>query len=188
MNDEQLVEQFQNGETKAFDELVRRYQNHVLNTCFRYLNNKDEAQDAAQEIFVKLYHALPKFKPRAKFSTWLYRIVVNHSLNMKRSKKRRDWIQSMGGLKKDDVAQVNLVQAPGSETPEARLQAQERLEIVQHALNKLNHAQRTAVILHRFEELSYKEIASVMGASVSSVESLIFRAKKNLYKILKSHF
>jgi RNA polymerase sigma factor (sigma-70 family) len=188
MNDEQLVEQFQNGNKEVFDELLNRYQVKVVNTCFRYLNDKEDARDAAQDIFIKLYFALPKFKPKAQFSTWLYRIAVNHSLNMLRSKKRKQWQQAMTTLGKKDLRHTNQIKSDATEDPEANLQSKEQSALVQNALAQLSTAQRTAVILHRFEGLSYKEIAAVMETSVSSVESRIFRAKQNLYKLLKVHF
>lgn len=188
MNDEQLVQQFQMGQSEAFDELLNRYQSKVLDTCFRYLNNEEEARDAAQEVFVKLYLALPRFKPKARFSTWLYRIAVNHSLNLVRSKKRRGWQRSLSILKNSEMRAYEQSVADESESPEEKMQTLERRLLVRKALATLSEAQRTAVVLHRYEGLSYKEIADVMKTSVSSVESRLFRAKQNLYKILKAHF
>ena len=187
MNDEQLVQQFQSGVDEAFDELLNRYQAKVLSTCFRYLNDKEEARDAAQDVFVKLYYALPTFKPKAKFSTWLYRIAVNHSLNALRSQKKRKWQKSLNDLDENDRIRAVQIESDASDNPEAKLQSKERLAFVQKALAQLGAEQRTAIILHKFENLSYKEIAAIMGTSVNSVESRLFRAKQNLYKILKAH-
>lgn len=183
MHDEQLVIQFQHGEKQAFDELVRRYQDKVLNTCFRFIGREDDARDAVQDIFIKVYHALDSFKPKATFSTWLYRIAVNHSLNVVRSQKRRSWLKSFS-MTGQDQNEIGLVADP-SKNPHKKLEQDERAALVQQALEKLNEEQRVAVILHRFEGLSYKEIAEVMHTSVSSVESRLFRARQNLAKLLK---
>ena len=188
MNDERLVQEFKNGNIDAFEELLNRYQPKVLNTCFRYLNDIEEARDATQDIFIKVYHALPRFKPRAKVSTWLYRIAVNHALNVQRSKKKGRFLQKVNSLSREDMKQIQQFPTEVEDNGDAAVQTQERLQLVQSALQKLGDAQRTAVILHRFEGLSYKEIAQVMSTSVSAVESLLFRAKQNLHKLLKPYF
>ncbi len=181
MNDEQLVQQFQNGDTSSFDELVLRYQDKVLNTCFRFIGREDDARDATQDIFIKVFGALETFKPKAKFSTWLYRIAVNHSLNVVRSQKRRTWLQSFSAI--GEEKKIGIV-ADGKD-PHKKMERQERADLVQRALNKLNQEQRVTLVLHRFEGLSYKEIAQVMNTSVSAVESRLFRARQNLAKLLK---
>ncbi len=181
MNDEQLVKQFQTGDKQAFDELVRRYQPKVLNTCFRFIGREDDARDATQDIFIKVYHALYSFKPKAKFSTWLYRIAVNHSLNVVRSHKRRWWMKSLSFA----TAEHEIGIVAERTNPHVKMEQDERAVLVRRALEKLSREQRVAVILHRFDGLSYKEIAEVMNTSVSSVESRLFRARLNLVKHLK---
>ncbi|MBN1560254.1 sigma-70 family RNA polymerase sigma factor [candidate division KSB1 bacterium] len=177
MDDEQLVEQFRHGQLHVFDELVLRYQDRVLNTCFRLIGNEEEARDAAQDIFIKVYHALASFKPQASFSTWLYRIAANHALNVARSRKRRSRIRSF-------TAEIALI--ADAKNPHSALEKEERAHLVREALNQLGESQKTIVVLHRFEGLSYKEIADIMNISVSSVESRLFRARQKLAKILKS--
>ena len=182
MKDEQLVKQFQTGDHRSFDELMRRYQEKVLNTCYRFIGQEDEARDATQDIFVKVYWALDSFKPKAKFSTWLYRIAVNHSLNVVRSKKRRAWMKRlnlMGGEKYE----IGLI-PDHANNPENVIEQQEQSKLVQSMLNALKEEQRIALVLHRFEGLSYKEIAKVMNISVSAVESRIFRARQKLAILL----
>ncbi|MBN1479622.1 sigma-70 family RNA polymerase sigma factor [candidate division KSB1 bacterium] len=183
MKDEQLVTAFQHGERDAFDKLVLRYQDKVLNTCFRFLGDADEAHDATQDIFIKVYRALDRFKPRAKFSTWLYRIAVNHSLNLVRSKKRRSRLRTFSLLGAEQ-SQIGLI-VDHAAHPDSRIEKKERSECVHRALEKLNEEQRIAIILHRFEDLSYKEIATIMNTSVSSVESRLFRARQKLAKLLQ---
>ena len=183
MNDEQLVEQFKNGHRDAFDKLVLRYQDKVLNTCFRFIGNTEEARDATQDIFIKVYHALAQFKPKASFSTWLYRIAVNHSLNVLRSKKRRSWLRNFSAFG-SEPAEIGLL-ADFSNHPQHVLEKEERSALLHKALNQLGEGQRAAIILSRFEGLSYKEIADVLNTSVSSVESRLFRARQKLAIILK---
>lgn len=182
MKDEQLIAAFQDGDRAAFDKLVLRYQDKVLNTCFRFLGNADEAYDATQDIFIKVYHALDRFKPKASFSTWLYRIAVNHSLNTVRSQKRRLKLTAFS-LYGADCTKIGLP-ADDSAHPHNRIETEERTECLQRALNQLNREQRTTLILHRYEGLSYKDIAAIMHTSISSVESRLFRARQKLAEIL----
>lgn len=177
MDDEQLVGQFQRGQLHVFDELVLRYQDRILNTCFRFIGDAEEARDAAQDIFVKVYGALADFKPRASFSTWLYRIAVNHSLNVARRRRRASSAPV-------DTAEIALLADP--KNPHSILEREEMALLVHKALSRLGENQRVVLVLHRFEGLSYQEIASIMRISVSSVESRLFRARQKLAKILKS--
>lgn len=183
MKDEQLVKQFQAGDHRSFDELMLRYQEKVLNTCFRFVGDEDDARDATQDIFVKVYRALDAFKPKAKFSTWLYRIAVNHSLNVLRSKKRRAWIKRLS-LNAGDQHEIGLI-PDHANNPENAMDREEKFKRVHQMLDSLKEEQRVAIILHQFEGLSYKEIAAVMNISVSAVESRIFRARQKLAKLLK---
>jgi len=186
MSDEQLVEKFQKGQNEAFDELVRQYQQVVLSTAYRLLNDRQDAEDAAQDIFVKVYQALDNFQPDAKFSTWLYRITVNHCLNVLRARKRRRWLSVFSSYQKESPSQLSHI-PDESHNPENQLEQSERERIVKLAINSLPASQRTALILHRYQGLSYKEVAEVMGTSVSSVESRIHRAKKQLGHYLKKY-
>jgi len=182
MKDEQLVRQFQQGDQSAFETLVRRYQDKVLNTCYRFLGNPDDARDAAQEIFIKVYTNLKKFKPHARFSTWLYRVAVNHALNALRSRKRRRGILLFSAL----PLQESLIRITDNTLqPDQNYAESEQHDLVMRAIEQLGERQRSLVILHQFEGLAYKEIAEVMGMSKSAVESQLCRAKKKLLLILK---
>lgn len=187
MHDEQIVAQFQNGDRSKFDELIDRYQTTVFRTCFRYLGHKQDAEDTAQEVFVKAYQALHRFQPNAKFSTWLYRITVNHCINELRSRKRRAIIHSVNPFGNYQVEAKSAVLDEANRPDNVR-EREERAEIVRHAIAALPEKQRTALILSRYEGLSYKEIAQVMGTSIASVESRLHRAKTKLYQQLKSIF
>jgi RNA polymerase sigma-70 factor (ECF subfamily) len=183
MTDEALVEQFQDGDRDSFDELVNRYEQKIYNLCCRFLNQNEDADDAAQEIFIKAYYSLDHFNRRARFSTWLYRIAVNHALNVQRSRRRKQWLRSLSMISKienDKIIQVH----DQTEDPHSRLEKKEEIERVRQALDRLPEEQRIIVYLHRFQELSYKEIADILGLRLSTVESRLFHAKKRLTKLL----
>jgi RNA polymerase sigma-70 factor (ECF subfamily) len=130
-----------------------------------------------------VYRALDAFKPKATFSTWLYRIAVNHSLNVLRAKKRRAWMKRLSALG-GDQHEIGLI-ADHANNPEYVIDRQERFKLLHKMLDSLKEEQRVAIVLHRFEGLSYKEIAEVMNISISAVESRIFRGRQKLAKLLE---
>lgn len=156
------------GDIAAFESLVHKHQKNVLNLVYRYLGDATYAEDVAQEVFLKVYRARAGYEPKAKFSTWLYRVTVNHCLNEIRS--RRSQPPRMEIV--DDLA-------PG-ETEEDRLTRQEIQHAVKAAIDALPENQRMAVILARYEDLSYEEIAETMQVSLEAVKSLLHRAKDAL--------
>lgn len=170
--DQQLVAKIADGDTGALGELVRRHQRRVLSLSYRMLGRWDQAEEASQEVFLKVYRAAPKYRPDALFTTWLYRIVVNQCLDMKR-KAGRDPVSV-------DPASVERI----SREQDDRLEARERARRVRLAVAKLPQAQRTALLLHRFEGRPIKQIAEVMGKSESAVESLLVRAYARLRELL----
>lgn len=170
--DQQLVVRIADGDTGALGELVRRHQRRVLSLSYRMLGRWDQAEEASQEVFLKVYRAAPKYRPDALFTTWLYRIVVNQCLDMKR-KAGRDPVSV-------DPASVERI----SREQDDRLEARERARRVLLAVAKLPQAQRTALLLHRFEGRPIKQIAEVMGKSGSAVESLLVRAYARLRELL----
>ena len=170
-----LMLRFQKGDEAAFEELVHKHTRAVLNLVFRYLGDASRAEDVAQDIFVKVYRARMKYEPKAKFTTWLYRIAVNHCLNEIRAGKSRPTL----GAPADD-----LLEHPAAEDPDARLHRQELRDAVKAAVDALPDNQRMAVLLSRYEDMSYDEIADTMGLSLEAVKSVLFRAKENLQRAL----
>ncbi len=170
-----LMLRFQRGDEAAFEELVKRHTRGVLNLVYRYLGDAARAEDVAQDVFVKVYRARKKYEPKARFSTWLYRIAVNHCLNEIRSRKN----QPVGSQPIDD-----LLEEPAGEHPDSRLSRSELRRAVKTAIDALPENQRMAVILARYEDLSYDEIAEAMGLSLEAVKSVLFRAKENLKQSL----
>ena len=183
MEDNDLVGRvIENNDHQAFAQLVERYQKMVVTTCRGFVQSYADAEDLAQDVFIELFESLPGFRNESKLSTWIYRIAVNKSLNFVRRRKREVLLNNLYFWNKDSNS-LALGQAVSPEGEQAMLDA-ERSKQLKLAINKLAENQRVALILSRYQELSYKEIAEVMGVSVSSVESLLFRAKENLRKML----
>lgn len=181
MNENEILEKLQTGSEPAFSELVERYKRQVINTCYGLVHNTEDAEDIAQDVFVEVFRSIQNFRAESKISTWLYRIAVNRSLNFIRDNKKRKWFQSFEDLVKEKNSQL---QHQASENPVSEIENQQRANLLHSAIDSLPESQKTAFILNKYEDLSYKEIADVMETSVPSVESLIHRAKLNLQKKL----
>ena len=169
---------FQKGDEKAFETIVTKHQRNVLNLIYRYLGNATQADDAAQEVFLKLYRARHKYTPKAKFSTWLYRITVNHCLNEIRSRKTQP--ASLDPI--DDMTEQGENRAPDDQIRQGELR-----QAVKEAIDALPENQRMAVILARYEDMSYEEIAETMKTSLEAVKSLLHRAKESLQQKLSGY-
>ncbi len=186
MSDNELIESILNGNTANFKLLIKKYQQFIFRTCIGYVHNEDDANDLTQDTFINAYSNLHKFKRKAEFKTWLYRIAINRSLNHLRSKKR-NLFERLDNISENEQKSITL---PDIETnnPEKILIENEHRLIIQQELNKLSYKQKTAFILSKYDNLSQKEIAQIMNISEGAVESLIQRAKTSLYKKLSEYF
>lgn len=171
--DADLIDQVAQGDERAFEQLVHKYQSMVFSTIYRYIGNPDDVEDLAQEVFVKIWHNIKKFKMRSKLSTWIYRITVNHCLTYRKRQKKIP--VSLDALTEKGSTPDSLVTEPDHETAH-------KIEQVKKAVRELPPRQRMALVLSQYEEKTYKEIAEIMDISVASVESLIFRARTALRK------
>lgn len=149
-----------------------------------FIGNYHDAEDIAQDVFVELFESLPEFRNESKLSTWLYRIAVNKSLNFLRRKKRETFLQNFTGNKTKDKTGQTIDEIMGKQDADINIELKEQHKQLRHAMSMLPENQRIALVLSTYHELSYKEIAEVMETSVSSVESLLFRAKNNLRQIM----
>jgi RNA polymerase sigma-70 factor (ECF subfamily) len=163
---------------------VENYQKLVVNTCFGMVHNTEDAEDIAQEVFIEVFRSIQNFRADSKISTWLYRIAVNRSLNFIRDNKRKKWYHSIEDIVKGKKQQLSEIQHGNNETPLSEMENSQRARIIHEAIDSLPENQKTAFTLNKYEDLSYKEISEVMDLSVSSVESLIHRAKIKLQKKL----
>ena len=183
-SDEELIRRFQSGDEAAFDQLLLRYQAMVLRVAYKTLQQEDDAKDAAQEIFLKIYHSLAGFKPEARFSTWVYRITVNQCYNVLRSRRRRRWLAPLQrGVQETECQQT----ADPHSDPLEEVERQELIQQVRRALARLPANQRLAMVLHRYEGLSYQEIAEATESSVAAVESRLHRARKKMQRFLSTY-
>jgi RNA polymerase sigma-70 factor (ECF subfamily) len=181
-----LVERVQRGEAGAFDYLVVRYRHKVLKLIMRYVRDPVEAEDVAQEAFLKAYRALPSFRGDSAFYTWLYRIAINTAKNALVSSRRRpvDYDLDLQDPEQYDM-QARLKDA---ETPEGLLLTDEIRDTVNSAIEHLPEDLRTAIVLRELEGMSYEEIAAAMDCPVGTVRSRIFRAREAIDKRLRPIF
>ncbi|SHF52950.1 RNA polymerase, sigma subunit, ECF family [Mariniphaga anaerophila] len=184
MNEAEIIDKLQQGNETAFRVLVENYRNMVVNTCFGLLHNTEDAEDVAQDVFIEVFRSVDKFRADSKISTWLYRIAVNRSLNFIRDNKKRKWFQPFDDVVKSKKEKLNQLPSAHAENPESELENSQRAQMLHDAIDSLPENQRVAFTLNKYEDMAYKDISEVMNLSVSSVESLIHRAKKNLQKKL----
>jgi RNA polymerase sigma-70 factor (ECF subfamily) len=170
--DYNLITRISNGDEKAFSELVDKYKNRVFSTVYRYVNDPSMTQDLAQEIFIKVWENVRTFKGKSAFSTWLYRIVVNHCLSFHSKRKRHRTVE----------LNESIPDSGGS--LEEKMGKKAKSDLIRQTVATLNRRQRIALILFKFEGYSCKEVAGIMGISFSAAQSLIFRALDSLRKKL----
>lgn len=178
-SDEQLVEDFKKGDRRAFDTLVVRYQDRAFRFCLRYLGNRERAEEAAQDAFVRVYKNLHRFRGDSSFSTWFYRVVGNHCKNMLQASGRRahDKHDSLDADRQEGGAEP--VADPGM-GPEGALGVKRRQMVVAKALSELEDEERKLLILREIEGQSYDEIAEVLAIPLGTVKSRIYRARQAL--------
>lgn len=176
VTDQQLVERVQNGDNKAFDLLVRKYQHKVVSLVSRYVNDHAEALDIAQEAFIKAWRALPNFRGDSQFYTWIYRIAVNTAKNYLVSRGRRPTAYASDVDDQED--QTLQGRMKDVDTPEALALTDEIRDTVLAAIDALPEDLRTAIVLREIEGMSYDEIADVMECPIGTVRSRLFRARE----------
>ena len=170
-DDREAVAACLRGEREAFDRLVEKYQRDIYRLCFRYVNDHQDANDMAQEVFLKAYRALDRFRGDSAFSTWLYRIAVNTCLNFRASRKPE----------RAELPDALPDKAPGALE---RLERDERSNRVREAVTRLPERQRATLILKIYHDLTHEEVAGILGSSVGTVKANLFHALGNLKKML----
>lgn len=183
--DFRLVNAFKAGDHQAFEDLVRRYQRQVANIIYLTLGKREEVQDIAQEVFIRVYRSIDKFEFDASFFSWIYRITVNLCIDELRRKKIKRALSldflTEGALEKEKKSKEQILASDGVLNDEKR-------EIVLGALQRISQEHRQVIILREYEELTYAEIAAYLGISIQAVKSRIFRAREELRILLEDYF
>jgi RNA polymerase sigma-70 factor, ECF subfamily len=184
--DVRLMLQVRDGDAAAFTELVLRYQNRLLTVLEHLVGSREQAEDLAQDVFVRVFKARERYAPEAKFSTWLFTIANNVASNALRSRSRRREVGVPEGNGADSapLALDQLAKAASGFMPTRALDKAEQAEMVRNAVAALSERQRMALLLAKFEGMSYQDIAQTMGLSVQAIKSLLSRARVNLKEIL----
>lgn len=178
--DLQIIDRFKKGDPSAFAEIVAEHQDKIYNLCRHMLGNAADAEDAAQNVFLKAYQALPKFKPEASLYTWLYRIATNTCIDY----RKKPVFESLFGNSGEGERLVHdrVSDAP---SPEQIYQSKQIGRALQESLGKLSPKFRAIILLKEIEELSYEEIADTLDISIGTVKSRIARAREELQKLMK---
>ncbi len=180
--DVQLMLRVQKGDQSAFAELVDTYRDRLVSVFYHLLEDQETSEDLAQETFLRVYRARDRYEPTAKFATWLFRIANNLASNSRRSKGRRREValtaSESGPL--GPRPEEQLAEEKSALMPTRQVDKSEVREIVQQAMQSLNERQRMAVLLHKFEQMSYADIGAAMDMTPAAVKSLLSRARENL--------
>ena len=187
--EEKLVINAQQGDQKAFQELVVRYQRRVFNICYGIVKNADEAQDLTQETFIRVHKNLHRFEGNASFYTWLFRITKNIGIDHLRKAKRRaaGSFDEMIETNTDGAIDTNAMPTPLGINPSKVAGRRELLEQMQKALESLSDSHREIIVLREIEDLSYQEIADALDISIGTVMSRLHHARKNMQRALHDY-
>jgi RNA polymerase sigma-70 factor (ECF subfamily) len=188
--DVRLMLQVRDDNAAAFDELMLRYQNRLVTVLEHLVGRRDQAEDLAQEVFLRVYRARRRYVAGAKFSTWLYTIANHVAANALRSRSRRPEVNLTGRTSESGATNIldKLALAASGAMPARQLDKAELRDIVRAALQGLSERQRMAVLLNKFEGMSYADIAVAMEMSPQAIKSLLSRARANLKEILEPYF
>lgn len=187
MTELEMIEGLLKHDRTAIHTLVDSYKKRIIKTAFYFTQNMEDAEELSQDIFIEILNSVQHFRKKSAVSTWIYRITVNRSLNLVKKNKRQRLFSSL----EDFFHSKKNAMDPTSYEPGITItpyEENERRELLNKSIQSLPENQKIAFILSKYEELSYKEIAEIMNMSISSIESLLYRAKLNLQKRLASQF
>jgi RNA polymerase sigma-70 factor (ECF subfamily) len=182
--DLELILRFKSGDAAAFEDIVRAHQDRIYNLCRYLLRNEADAQDAAQDVFLKAFKGLKDFRPEASLYTWLYRIAVNTCIDRQRKPFFRSFFRESGSGTGADAGLLEL--RSDEPSPERLVESRQISQQIQSALKRLSPKLRAAIVLKEIEGLSYEEIGGVLEISLGTVKSRISRAREELQEILKT--
>ncbi|MDZ7738866.1 MAG: RNA polymerase sigma factor [Bacteroidales bacterium] len=179
-SEKQIINALIDGEDSAYRHIIAKYREPVVRLCRGFTGSADDAEDLAQDVFIEVFRSVGRFKGRSSLSTWIYRIAVNKSINFVRDRSKKNH---------DDYALTAEIEGrDNDDSADSRLMQKDHAMALHSAVERLPESQRTAFVLSKYEDMSYSEIAAIMKNSISSVESLLFRAKRNLQKHLYDYY
>ena len=187
LSDIQIIRKVIDGDKNAFNDIMNRHEKSILNFAYRMLSNRTEAEDVTQEVFLRAYKNIETFEARAKFSTWLFKIARNLCLNKLRHTFRFPTFSIDKPIKGNERDLQIQIEDKKQVSPSLNILKKELQNIVRTALDSLPKNQKIAVVLRRYEDMSYEEIAMIMNCSVSAVKSMLNRAKQTLKNRLKHY-
>jgi RNA polymerase sigma-70 factor (ECF subfamily) len=176
LEDIRLMRLVARGDSAAFEQLIERHQSLVVGTVARMLGSNSDVEDIAQQVFIRVWKSAPRYVPRAKFTTWLLKITRNLVFNELRRSRRRAYAP----LQSEPKAEEMQLKDESNQSPDTSLLETELQEAIDKAISELPETQRMAVVLRRYEEFSYEQIADILGLSVPAVKSVLFRARTEL--------
>lgn len=188
MIERDFIEELKQGKRNAYEKLLDQFQDLVYGKCLSFVPNKEDAEDIAQEVFVEIFNSIKKFKGNSKLSTWIYKITINKCLEFirkKNTKKRFAFLQSLLG---NEIAIDKTSYFTEFKHPGILLENEELSKRLFLAINMLPEDQKVVFTLNKIDGLSYKEVSEITNKSISSIESLLFRAKRNLQKSLENFY
>ena len=188
-SDVSLMLEFQKGDISSFEKLLQKHKESIVNIIYQFIGERDEAEDLAVEVFLRVYRAAKKYQAKAKFTTWLYKITTNLCLNEIRKKAKLQTISLSRPISAGEEKEEELIEkiADAAPSPQQILEKKERNALIRKAIDSLPAKQRMATILQIYEGLSYKEISRILGCSVKSVERRLYWARTNLKERLSSY-
>lgn len=187
--DVQLMLQVVGGDHSAFETLVKRYQDRLIGFFFHLVRDRTMAEDMAQEVFLRIFRSRERYTASARFSTWLFRIAHNLASNQRRGLARRREIPLVATSESDEGnrPEGEILAEKSALMPTRQLDSKEMQEIVRAALESLNERQKTAILLHKFQGMSYEDIGEIMELNVVAVKSLLSRGRSKLREALENH-
>ena len=187
-NELNLIEKSKNGDSDAFSELILAYEKMIISFTYRMLGNKEDAEDAAQEVFVKAYRAISGFDGKSSFKTWLYKIASNVAMDELRKRKRRNSDKTVSLYAETDDGEYELPLAGEKDEPFEEARKKELQNVLQKAIGELKDEYKTVVVMRDVQNISYEDIAKVTGLSLGTVKSRISRGRLSLKKILAKNW
>ncbi len=184
VSDEDLMMKCRKGDTSAFELLVRRYQNPLINYIHRFINDYHRAEDLSQETFLRVFKSASRYKPTASFKSWLYTIATNLCRNEIRNRSRRNTCSFEELVKEGEDVYHTEIMRDTRYLPDVLLEKKEQRQIIRKTLEQLPDNQRIALTLVTYQDLRYEEVAEILGCSVGAVKALIHRARQKMKKLL----